>query len=321
MAVTRAITPYRRLKLPIGVPRDKRFNALRLQALEWSPYARTDLMLDVSEDGAGVWIWDSERAEAALREAGLDPSRLRICPETALLCSAVDEVRLVRCLDGIEGQVWRGKQLLASRWWGDIPSEIEWSRFQRASGVDPSELAAVPSAPVNAGDWLRNPWPSRGNSISLQQVGVAQIAAAAAIVTLAVTAYQVGEIVRLGRAISEARNATDALATSAQPLEAARRQTVAANTRAQAIFGLDGAEAQLALMARITEQLPPNGTTFTTWSFQGSDLSFTLANPAQPIDSTFLIRRVEGIKNLQVGQAELSTDGRTLTIRVRVRPR
>jgi len=321
VAITRALTPYRCLSLPAGVPRDKRFNALRLQALEWSPYARTELMLDIAEDGAGAWIWDSERVESVLRESGLDPSRLRICPETALRRPAVEEVRLVRCLDGVEGQVWRRKQLSASRWWAEVPSEIEWTRFQRASGVDPSELVAAPAALPASGDWLRSPWPSRGNAVSLQSVGIPQIAAAAAIAMLAVTAYQVGKVVRIGHAAAEVRNATDALATSAQPLEIARRQTVAANARAQAIFGLEGAEAQLALMARIAEQLPQNGTTFTSWVYQGNDLSFTIANPTQPIDSTFIIRRIEGIKNLQVGQADLSTDGRTLTMRLRTRPR
>jgi hypothetical protein len=130
-----------------------------------------------------------------------------------------------------------------------------------------------------------------------------------------------GELVRIGRAAAEVRKATDVLAVSAQPLELARRQTVAANARAQAIFGLDGAEAQLALMARIAEQLPPNGTTFTSWAYQGNDLSFTIAHPTQPIDSTFIIRRIEGIKNIQVSQADLSTDGRTLTMRLRMRPR
>ncbi len=278
-------------------------------------------MLDIAEDGAGAWIWDSERVEAVLRESGLDLSRLRVFPETALRRPAVDEIRLVRCLDGVEGQVWRRKELAASRWWAEPPLEIEWSRFQRASGVEPSELIAVPPAVPANDDWLRGPWPRRRNAISLLSVGIPQIATAAAIAMLAVTAYQFGEIVRLGRAIAEVRKSAETLAVSAQPLETARRQTVAANARAQAIFGLEGADAQLALMARIAEQLPPNGATFTSWVYQGNDLTFTIANSAQPIDSTFIIRRIEGIKNLQVGQADLATDGRTLTMRVRVRPR
>lgn len=278
-------------------------------------------MLDVSEDGAGVWIWDSDRVESVLRENGLDPGRLRICPETALRRPAVDEIRLARCLDGVEGQVWRGKQLAASRWWDGMPPEIEWMRFQRAASVDPSELVEVPASLSENGDWLRSPWPTSSGAISLRQVGISQIAAAAAIAMLAVTAYQVGEIARLGRAVSEARKSTEALAAAAQPLENARRLTVAANARAQAIFGLDGADSQVALMARIAEQLPQNGTTLASWVYQGSDLNFTITNPTQPIDSTFIIRRIEGIKNLQVGQVDLATDGRMLTMRVRVRPR
>src|SRR3954467_4802336 len=77
VAISRAITPYKRLALPAGVPGDKRLDALKLQALEWSPYARTEMMFDLAEHGAGVWIWDKDRVDSLLAAAGRDPRQVR----------------------------------------------------------------------------------------------------------------------------------------------------------------------------------------------------------------------------------------------------
>ncbi len=314
------MTPYRRLSLPNGVPPDKRLNALKLQALEWAPYARPGMMFDLSDDGAGVWTWDSDRVEKIVRDNGLDPASLRFVPETALHRPMAQGLRLVSCLDGFEGQVWRDKRLMASRWWPSIPPVEDWVRFQRAAGLDPHAVSPELAAPV-AEEWLRSPWPRRGFAWSVKGVPTGQLAAAAAVVLLAVSAYQVGEVAHLGRAVASLGRANAALAATAKPLETARAQTLDANARAQAIFALENRDNQLSLMARVAEQLPTNGTQLTSWIYQDGDLTITMSSAAQPIDSSFVIRKLEGIPNFSVSQVDPSADGKSLLVRIKVRPK
>lgn len=320
VALSRALTPYRRLTLPAGVPSDKRLNALRLQALEWAPYTRPGMMFDLSDDGAGVWTWDSDRVERTITEAGLNPAQLRLVPETALHRPLIEGLRLVTCLDGVEGQVWRDRRLMASRWWPATPPDDDWMRFQRAAGLNPREVSSDPPLLLSEG-WLRNPWPRRGSVWSAKSMPAGQLAAAAAVILLAVTAYQVGEVTRLSRVAAAASKANAALVATAKPLEVARAQTLDANARAQAIFALESRDNQLALMARVAEQLPPNGTTLTSWIYQDSDLTITMSSPAQPLDSSFLIRKLEGVGNFTVSQVDPSADGKSLLVRIKVKPK
>ncbi len=277
-------------------------------------------MFDLSDGGAGVWTWDSDRVEKTAKDGGLEPTSLRFVPETALHRPMAEGTRLVSCLDGVEGQVWRDKRLMASRWWPTIPSDIDWVRFQRAAGLDPQSVSTEPPAPV-AEDWLRSPWPRRGFAWSMQGIPTSQLAAAAATVLLAVTAYQIGEVTHLGRVVSSMSATNAALAATAKPLETARVQALDANARAQAIYALEARDNQLSLMARVAEQLPTNGTLLTSWIYQDGDLTITMSNPAQPIDSSFLVRKLEGIPNFSVSQVDPAADGKSLLVRIKVRPK
>ena len=306
--------------MPAGVPSDKRLNALKLQALEWAPYARPGMMFDLSDDGAGVWTWDSDRVEKAAKDGGLDPAVLRFVPETALHPPMAEGLRIVSCLDGVEGQVWRDKRLVASRWWPAIPPDDDWVRFQRSAGLDPHALAVEPPVPV-AETWVRSPWPRRGFAWSAKGIPAGQLAAAAGVIFLAVTAYQLGEVTHLSRTVSSMTATNAALAATAKPLETARTQTLNANARAQAIFALESRDNQLSLMARVAEQLPTNGMELTSWIYQDGDLTITMSSPAQPIDSSFLIRKLEGVPNFTVSQVDPSADGKNLLIRIKVRPK
>ncbi|MBI1778291.1 MAG: hypothetical protein HYR63_23380 [Proteobacteria bacterium] len=320
MAISRALTPYKRLLLPAGVPNDKRIDALRLQALDWSPYARTDMLFDLSVDGAGVWIWDRDRAEALLAGAGRDPIQVRLYPETALKRPLTEGTRLAACLDGVEGQVWRDRSLVASRWWPRMPDGAEWLRFQRSAGQASSAPVPLPEEPVQV-DWLRRSWPRRGAFGTAQRPSYNQLGIAAAVLMVAVTAFQVGEIARLGTMVSQAKRHVATLATTAKPLETARSQALAANDRAKAIFGFASQPSQLALMARIAERLPTNDTLLSDWTAQDPDLRFTLINGTQPIDSSFIVRAIEGIPGFTGVQVDPAADGKSVTVRLKVQPR
>ena len=74
---------------------------------------------------ASVWTFNS---------AGVHG--IRSLPESLCYVPLSHGYRLVKCLIGIEGQVWNDNQLLASRWWHNEPSVQEWEAFIRVSPIE-----------------------------------------------------------------------------------------------------------------------------------------------------------------------------------------
>jgi hypothetical protein len=143
-----------------AVPAAERLSALRIQALGWQPFQSTDYGL-VLQGGEGLAIaWDGALAAEELAAAGHAAGRARLVPETLLRAPQNDGVMLVRCGEGVEGQVWRAGALVASRWWAAPPVEDEWRLFLHAGAATPEELASpLPSQAVDL-PLLDKPWTS-----------------------------------------------------------------------------------------------------------------------------------------------------------------
>src|SRR5579871_1680361 len=67
-------------ELAEGLAESKRRSALALLVRKWSPYASTGFAAHWAGHRATVYAWDAAKAEAAIVEAGLSPSRCTICP-------------------------------------------------------------------------------------------------------------------------------------------------------------------------------------------------------------------------------------------------
>ncbi len=57
----------------------------------------------------------------------------RTLPESLAREGCKEGVRLVQCLDGVEGQVWNEGFLSASRWWPKEPGQRQWQAFMRVA--------------------------------------------------------------------------------------------------------------------------------------------------------------------------------------------
>ena len=91
---------------------------------------RSRLTVDSSDPTkAGIWCWDGD----FMLDNGKTTSQLRILPESLAREAGDDGARLVQCIDGMEGQVWRDQSIVASRWWSQVPSAQEWLQFLRAA--------------------------------------------------------------------------------------------------------------------------------------------------------------------------------------------
>ena len=95
---------------------------------------------------AGVWSWDGDLQ----METGETAAGVRLLPETFAREGFDDGARILRCIDGYEGQVWRNKALIASRWWPKTPTDRDWQQFLRAAQASTGLETLHAPEPVDA---------------------------------------------------------------------------------------------------------------------------------------------------------------------------
>jgi hypothetical protein len=319
--LARSLCLYARFTVPKDLSPAKREAALRLKILEWSPHATPGMLIDWADTEAGVWIWDQSKVEEAIRAQGLDPKRVLVVPESALAEPGEDGARIVASIEGLEGQAWRDGLLVASRWWPEPPQPEEWRRFQRAAALAPGLQSAVPPEPWPP-VWRDTPWPrTRRRWIAVvSEAGRMRLAAAALIVLALPLVYEGATLARLKvKTASVERN----LAELRQKADPVMRQRMAAQTAMEcvrALLALEPYPDQLALLARVGGQLPPNGTALGDWSFQNGELRFTVTHPSTPLDSSQYVRLFEALNMFERVRAEPQGDGKALLIQAKLRP-
>jgi hypothetical protein len=136
-----------------GVPSSERFAALGMQARAWTPFDVSSYRLSVRGEEGFVLAWDRASVASDLTAAGLDAERCHLVPESVLRAPGDEGVRLLRCVEGVEGQVWRDGWLRASRWWPEAPGPAEWQLFLHASASEPSACPAPVELPLAARPW------------------------------------------------------------------------------------------------------------------------------------------------------------------------
>ncbi len=279
--------------LPEGLGPARRREVLRLQALQASPFERTGMTLHFEGQKSAAFMWDEDRVTDAIRDAGLDSTRVSVMPETALREPGADGLRLIDCLEGCEGQVWRDGWLVSSRWWGKAPSSIEWQRFQRSAGPALDDyFPDVPSAEEVA--FLDHSWTKSGLLVAFnyQALPLRRLGLAAAAFPLIVLAYGIGHL-----ALYQIE--TSRLAAGAEELEATSVETLGArraalqNTMAvKSLLALDPFPDQLSLMSAVSKVLGRRGIRVEEWRYQNGDLEITLAGKNR-LDATFFVGAFE----------------------------
>lgn len=127
-----------------------------MQAEAWQPFEDTACLLSLRGESGLVLAWDRMRVQQDMAAFVAEPRRCRLVPEPMLRQVGADGARLVRCLEGVEAQIWRDGWLQASRWWPDAPGEQEWRLFLHASATP--ELAKIERPAVEEAAWLDRPW-------------------------------------------------------------------------------------------------------------------------------------------------------------------
>lgn len=314
--LSRALCRFATFTLPPSLAAGDRDRALRLLIDEASPYGETGYLVEWGQGRAGAWLWDRAAVVAAIEEAGEDADTVTVLPETAVQQPGDDGVRLVGVLDGFEGQVWQAGLLRTSRFWPQIPAQVEWVRFLRSSG-DPTALGRADLASPMEPTWLERPWPRRSAGSLLGEFRGWKAVAAVACVAVAPFAYQIGQVAALNLERGRYDASVKAMEASAAPVLAARDAALRNAARVRQIEALRPYPTPIEVMARIAEVLPANGTIFQDFSYQQPDLRFTLTG--QPnFDVTFFVRALSGIPIFTDVNAENSAGPGTLTLRMKL---
>lgn len=263
---------------------------------------------------ASVWIWDRERVAASCAELELDCRAY--LPETMLRPQAeADGLRLLRGLEGIEGQHWFGGSLKASRWWSEVPELAEWNRFLRSQGLPTAE--AVPDCEELP--WLAKPWAqslTQGRWLRPEQeIWVPRVLLA---VFLLVLGWQGVAMGRLAAAAWTLQSQANAKADESETIIAARQRALGSLARVRQIATLSPLPRQLELMAQATQVFAERRARLTTWRFIGEELSFTIES--DNADPLFFVRHYELLGGFDNVRAERGASPRELSISMKVRP-
>jgi hypothetical protein len=307
IVLSRALCLYQRFDLrDIPIADRPRVAAMRISKM--SPFVETGKWMVWSKSELQSWIWD----QGLLAEKGLKGV---VVPET-LLHEAPDapRARLVKCLEGLEGQVWEdGGRLIASHWWSDTPEATSWERFCRRAEV---KNIAVPEPEAVA---LRGkPWAS--NSALRETLTKARQGQLIWLVLLTMgllLGMELGNHFRLRQLNAALQADNDHLAAQIEPILLAREQTLDDIRVSRALLQLWPPFRQLELMSVTAQKLPRERLAeIRGWHYAGDELRVTFysENP----DPSQFVKSFEEMEHFAAVSSEPETNTSMLTLKMRI---
>ncbi|MBE9561289.1 MAG: hypothetical protein IMF12_00315 [Proteobacteria bacterium] len=277
--MSRGLCYYKLFSLT-DIPASRQNKALQLKIRQWSPFQEYNIYQVWHDDHVQVWLWNKEQyIEYGLKKATVIPENL-LHP-----CPTDDAVRLVNCLDGVEGQIWRAGLLQGSRWWATIPSQKEWINFQRTLG-----LTVNPELPIVVQEkFLTRPW---GRNKVNFNTGILQ---ESMLIMLGITVFsvlfswQTANIFTSQYQTQQLQIQIDELSEQISPILTARNQAIADKQLAEKLLKLNELPSQLELMKIINKQLASNKKTrLIKWLYKMDKLDFTIET--KQLDPTFYVK-------------------------------
>jgi hypothetical protein len=314
--LSRGLMRYLRIDLN-NVPANRRMAALTLELRLRKPYADTGSAVVWQGGWAGVFLWDAGKVDATLREQ-LPRHRPVILPESTLYARATDGSRLLRVMDGFEGQYWLGGQLLASRWWPALPALAEWDGFGRDAGFAATSVPAPESLPL-----LSKPW------AKVVQVGEqsgqwnwmepALYTALAASLVYGAVDYRL-EASQLNDALKTTQDAADKARARAGKLVDARESAMASQDRAKRLLSVEQYVDPLTILAEMGEALPDQSVSIRGFEYQSGKLKVTLQSTSAPISGSQMVEALQKAPDVTNPKALIGSDPKVMAFAMEVRP-
>ena len=163
--------------------------------------------------GAGIWSYASDIKAAA-----------RSLPESLARKPLDNGVRLVKCLEGLEGQVWAENSLVASRWWPSAPSPRQWQTFLMAAPVDEDALGMP--APIDVPFRKNFPIFDMDVEQAADLFSPAKLAFSGGIIGVCVMLYMGAQYMRYGNSLRSAQSQIAHMTESAGEILSQRRRAL-----------------------------------------------------------------------------------------------
>lgn len=288
------------------MPAARRADALTIKLEAARPYPDANAWVGWQGGVAHVWFWSSTQLPKA------DYSRGVFIPET-VLHPPTQGLRLVECLDGVEGQYWQEGQLTQSRWWPSLPSEKAWANFCRALGHFPEPLPTpVPT------QWLKRPW-ARNVSLGawrLLRHERSLVVLVSAVLALALGWQLAGMVGALNMKTDQQRR-LEIIRQEAGPELEARNRALNDLDTARFYASLTENVSQQRLMADVADAMPQQARLVEWRYLRGEPLRFTLRIEGD-VDNVAMIRRFETLELLQDVSAQRGSRGTDFEVTARV---
>jgi hypothetical protein len=298
------------------VPAARRMAALALELRLRKPYTDTGSVVMWQGGWALVFLWDAATVGAVMREQ-LPRHQPTVLPESALYAPGVDGLRLLRVMDGFEGQCWREGELQASRWWPTVPAEQEWDGFARDAGFTPMAVPSAQSLPLLSKPWARvQAVGAQGNNFAWLEPVV--YAALASSLVYGFVDYQLS-----ARQLTEALQSTQRVAELARAkagkLVDARESAMASQDRVKRLIGVIQYADPLALLAEIGEALPDEGVSIRGFEYQSGKLKVTLQSASAPISGSQMVEALQKAADIANPKALIGADPKVMAFTMEVR--
>jgi hypothetical protein len=288
---------YRCKVVPLAhVASGERRAVLRHLLLAWAPFDHAEYRVAWQGDSALAVAWDRNVVDSLLAPARWSRSP-NLWPETFLRepPPARDGLRVVKCLEGVEAQVWRDAALRATRWWPQAPDPEEAQGWLRSLGADAVAATALPDVTPVA--WRYRPWAELQtlDGLSSTTSRLERVAVGAALVGfMALTGAQAHQ----AWSVYEARQAVlrdrERLLLEAAPVTAARDRAESLAREAQNLAEQMNGVAPLDVLAHLSDVLPARGVTLKELELAGQKLRLALELAPE-------LQRSAVVKDLQSG--------------------
>lgn len=289
----------------------KRLSALQLKIEAWSPYLDTGYAVAWSGNDASVFAWDREALSARITELGFDPSTCEVVPEAFLSRPIESGVRLVKCVDGVEAQVWKEGFLHLTRWWASVPPKHEWSLFARTAGT-PGNLEAPP--PQNP-DWLELPWNEAALSSNMltQATRNDRLVATAIALLLAPCFFYTFKWLTYSAMTATNARTISSVEEESRPIRADRSMALTAIEMTEDLISLNPYPHHIEVIARTHDILRPFPITLANWDYDKGTLEFGILSEMD-LDARVLITAFED--DDMFSSVSSSTIGQRLVLRM-----
>jgi len=306
--LSRGLCHYRCFDLT-DIPLGRRDEALQLQIQQWSPFTHSGSYSVWRQSQAQTWVWDQDQQQQVQQAQAVRQARL--LPEGVLRAPLTEGLRLLTCLDGLEGQVWREGVLQASHWWQTTPSLQAWQRFQRAQGLPATPVPSPLSLPLLDKPWGRARTASGIGGLRQERVWVFGLAA----LGLSALVWQSVGIWQWRQALDQVASQIDSLNARTTPVLEARSQAMTDRLAIETLLALNPYPHQLQLLAEVADRLPA-GVRLLEWHYQTGQLNFTLEAPS--LDPRFYVTAFQAVPGFLEVKANTGRTPQQLIVSLRV---